>query len=292
MATHQDMTSRTSFKYVVPDPTPEKPVSPAKACINRANANSAAQNRVLKKIEGQQHQMQQTTNKVASQMDNLQRLVAEINSKVAKIEAELYRIVQQSSDMAATAQIIRTKEKEREFLQHQLNSIQYEVKALSRRNREYEYSRQHLYTPNRQVQPLFPPSVKSQPKYLDPFSLVEKYEKQWKPVIPPPAVPPSQPFVPALTHQELIPTPVSKGKAPIVPIPEYIPEITGGASVWLPSEILPVEEPNPISSFLRATALKDHEEDISSDSGNSDGQIFMADPGPSVQHPDEASTMD
>ncbi|KAL6009767.1 hypothetical protein ACLOJK_000196 [Asimina triloba] len=130
--------------------------------------------------------------------------------------------------------------------------------------------------------------------FLNPYSIFPgSSSKPYVPVLThQETVPPPQPYVPILTHQKLVPTPVSKGKSPMVPIPEYIPEITGGASTWLPSEILPVEEPNPISSFLRATTLKDYEENISSDSGNLDGQIYMADPGPSVQHPDEASTMD
>ncbi|KAL6009765.1 hypothetical protein ACLOJK_000194, partial [Asimina triloba] len=118
--------------------------------------------------------------------------------------------------------------------------------------------------------------------FLNPYSIFpSSSSKPYVPVLThQETVPPPQPYVPVLTHQKLVPTPVSKGKSPMVPIPEYIPEITGGASTWLPSEILPVEEPNPISSFLRATTLKDYEENISSDSGNSDGQIYMADPGP------------
>ncbi|KAL6002586.1 hypothetical protein ACLOJK_022805, partial [Asimina triloba] len=45
-------------------------------------------------------------------------------------------------------------------------------------------------------------------------------------------------------------TPIDKRKRPMVPAPEYIHEITGGASARLPEDILPIEEPNPKQQHL------------------------------------------
>ncbi|KAL6013413.1 hypothetical protein ACLOJK_003911 [Asimina triloba] len=90
---------------------------------------------------------------------------------------------------------------------------------------------------------------------------------------------------------------MDKGKGPFhpvleyIPLPEYIPELSGGASAKLPEHFLPIEESNPISSFLRASALKEIDSKISEEEEEENESIYMADPGPSVQHPDEPTPM-
>ncbi|KAL5984651.1 hypothetical protein ACLOJK_041271, partial [Asimina triloba] len=103
---------------------------------------------------------------------------------------------------------------------------------------------------------------------------VAKYEWKPKPVAP-------VPKPAALTPQTHVETPsASKVKLPIIPIPEYILDIAGGATARLPEDILPIENLNHISSFLRATVLRD--ETSFSSSEDSDEPIFMADLGPNV----------
>ncbi|KAL6013414.1 hypothetical protein ACLOJK_003912 [Asimina triloba] len=82
---------------------------------------------------------------------------------------------------------------------------------------------------------------------------------------------------------------MDKGKGPFhpvleyMPLPEYIPELLGGASAKLPEHFLPIEEPNPISSFLRASALKEIDSKISEEEEEENESIYMADPGSVMQ---------
>ncbi|KAL5980192.1 hypothetical protein ACLOJK_036659 [Asimina triloba] len=280
LTAYQDMATRTSYRQTIPNPSPQKSATPAEACLNWSNTNAAAQNKILKKIEKKQDQAE-------SRLQILQDLVRQIHERMGRIEAELYAIVQRSSDMAATAEIIRTKEKERKSLQFQLSSIQSEVHSLTSTPQPtpeaFPWTHKPKYNPSYQPQPLLPPSIVTQ--------LTKPLFQEWRPK-PMTMVAPMPKFtliletgsVPA-TRQE----PASqKEKQPMYqmnPTPEYVLDLTEGAFSRLPDDILPVEEPNPISSFLRATALREFDSDESEI--DSEDPVYMADPGPSVQHPDE-----
>ncbi|KAL6000791.1 hypothetical protein ACLOJK_006517, partial [Asimina triloba] len=264
LSPYQDLATRTSYRQTIPDPSPQ------------------SQNKILKKIEQKQSQTD-------SRLQILQDLIKQIHERMGKLESELYAIVQKSNDMAATGEVIRTKEKERKSLQYQLNSIQSEVQTLTSPDPPtsgfFPWTHKPMYNPNYQPQPLLPPSLMSkQSQPLLPPSFVPKepskaHFQEWRPKPTPP-----------LTIQQAAPVPASvpdKGKLPIMPIPEYILEIIGGASARLPDDILPVEEPNLISSFLRATALASPDSDTSEIESENEGPVYMTDPGPSVQHPDE-----
>ncbi|KAL5981407.1 hypothetical protein ACLOJK_015463 [Asimina triloba] len=283
---YQDMTSRISYRHTIPDPSPEKPVTPAEACLNWANKNALVQNKVLRKIEHQQVLIQQGSTQTNSRLDLLQDLVRRIDEKVESINAELYSIVLSSQSMAATAEIMRNKEMEKKSLQYQLNSIQMEVQSLSPQPAysNFPWSGQPLYTPNIQPQPLLPsystPPARSSNPLFQP--------QQWRPKPCPTPTPviTESPTVPVEAPTVVAPT--DKGKRPLLPTPEYIPELTEGASARLPENIFPIEEPNPISSFFRATALREYDTEASEEERES---VYMADPGPSVRHPDEPTPM-
>ncbi|KAL5981483.1 hypothetical protein ACLOJK_015545 [Asimina triloba] len=89
---HQNMTTRTSYRHTIPDPSPEKQVTPAEACINWTNTNELAQNKVLRKIETQQAQIQQVTTQTKTHLETLQDLVTRIHNRVEAINTELYQI--------------------------------------------------------------------------------------------------------------------------------------------------------------------------------------------------------
>ncbi|KAL5977572.1 hypothetical protein ACLOJK_041470 [Asimina triloba] len=147
--------------------------------------------------------------KIDSHLQLLQDLIRQINEKMGKIESELYAIVLKSNDMAATAEVIRTKEKEKKSLQYQLNSIQSEPSPTSG---YFPWSHKTMYTPNYQPQPLLPPSLMSQappPK---------SFPYEWRPKPTPPSTTLS---VPATVPVATVP---DKGKSPMTPIPEYILE--------------------------------------------------------------------
>ncbi|KAL5991961.1 hypothetical protein ACLOJK_012873 [Asimina triloba] len=105
---------------------------------------------------------------------------------------------------------------------------------------------------------------------------------EWRPKPTPSPRPLPEPIIP----KSPVAIAPDKGKLPMTPIPEYVPEIIGGASARLPQDILPVEELNPISSFLRATALREFNSPETSETESEEEPVYMADPGPSVQHPE------
>ncbi|KAL5998219.1 hypothetical protein ACLOJK_009157 [Asimina triloba] len=276
---YQDMTTRTSYRQTIPDPSPHSQVTPAEACLNWSNTNAGAQNKVLKRIEHKQNQTE-------SRLEILHDLIRQIHERMKHIEAELLAIVQRTSDMAATADIIRTKEKERKSLQYQLSSIQTEVHALSNTPpsipEAFPWTHKPRYSPSYQPQPLLPPSLvtkRSSQEFqpLLPPSLVTEPPspvfQEWRPkatlpkVAPMPkltllpetiTVPPSRPARPDMASQKgKQPMHPSKPPPEYEPVPEYIPDLTEGAFTRLPDDFLPIEEPNPISSFLRAAALKE-----------------------------------
>ncbi|KAL5975650.1 hypothetical protein ACLOJK_019976 [Asimina triloba] len=279
---YQDTAKRTSYRHTTPDPSPQSQVTPAEACLNWANTNATAQNKTLQRIEQWQTQAQQETN---SRLEILMDFIRQIHEKMAKLDTDIRFIIQNSRDMFFSPDI-GEKERERKFLKIQLDSIQSEVDSLTAKPSQthgyFSWLHKPMYTPNYQPQPLLPPSFmpQTQPTF------------EWRPKpshMPPPSSEPVTSKPP--TH--------SKAKMPVpeyVPIPDYIPESTGGASSRLPEDILPVEELNPIASFLRASALREYDsseeseielENIDDDIESEEEPVYMADPGPSVQHPDD-----
>ncbi|KAL5975382.1 hypothetical protein ACLOJK_019704 [Asimina triloba] len=183
---------------------------------------------------------------------------------------------------------MRDREREKESLRYQLSSIQMEVQSLSPQTAysNFPWSGQPLYTPNIQPQPLFPSYSAPQVRSSNP--LAQPVTQQWRPK---PTITSGLVITEPISVPLVAPAPATsmdKGKKPMMPIPEYIPELSGGASARLPEDIFPIEELNPISSFLRVTALREIDPESSEEENES---VYMADPGPSVQHPDEPTPM-
>lgn len=243
-------------------------VSPAEAALNWQTKNVVAQNHTMRKILKGQEEM---TQRVDRRLAIIEYLIIEVKQRIQKLEKELYTIATTVKEFSIASQQITTKGAKRRHLQNQLKSLEGSSSSTKNPNPLSSSSSSYrlppkplLVKPRNTMQPIHiapspEPYMSNLPHYLQPPS--------------PPAYQPQRADQPILLNQHLYdmfprsyhhvikPRYAEPELEPIKPKPKPNPRpdppdpTTGASSKPELFLVDPINQPNPISSFLRSLTV-------------------------------------
>lgn len=235
---YKDIQTHTNHVWKIKIPVDKsRHITQAEAAMNWQAQNSVAQNHAL-------HQILEEQKTITSMVTPTMQIVTELQQQIKLLHQELIRVATNSQSIPNASAIIAQKEAEKRSLEVQLKSIQHQQSSSLNQPSSFTNYFSSSYIPNYHPQPLIFPQdpliYKPQPYPHHPFPQTSLQLSQ------PPPVPP-------------IPKPRSTRTPPPSPPPPRPPqsEPEASASSTPPPTFLTIQKPNPISSFLRASCLKD-----------------------------------